>query len=130
MARPVFASEEGAVANAARAAVALDLTGDYVLRGFGTGILREGTGTTLETTLYRGTSYTIIAGGCEDALDVDVRVYDQNWNLVDEDNDTDAIAVVTFVPRWTGTFYIKVIMHSCVYGERYAHYSLQLAYER
>ena len=123
------ATENDAVANAARIGALLQATGDWTVRGFDTGFLREGRNTTLSTTLYGGVTYKIIAAGCDDAADVDVRVYDEDWNLVDEDNDSSQVAVADVTPRWTGTFYIKVIMHSCVYGERYAHWSVQLAYE-
>ena len=127
---PASATEYDAIANAARIAALVEGTGDWTVRGFGTGFLREGTSTTLETTLYSGVTYKIIAGGCDDAADVDVRVYDEDWNLVDQDNDSSQVAVADVTPRWTGTFHIKVIMHSCVYGERYAHWSVQLAYQR
>jgi hypothetical protein len=123
------ATEHDAVANAARIAAVLD-AGDWNVSGFGVGRLHEGTSTTRKTTLYKGVSYKIIAAGCDDATDVDVKVYDENWNLIDEDDDSSQVAVADVVPQWTGTFYIKVIMHSCRSGELYAHWSVQVAYER
>jgi hypothetical protein len=123
------ATEHDAIENAARIAAVLVASGDWDLQGFGTGFLREGTSTIRKTTLHGGVTYKIIAAGCDDATDVDVKVYDANWNLVDEDNDSSQIAVADVAPRWTGTFYVKVIMHSCAYGERSAHWSVQLASE-
>jgi hypothetical protein len=105
---------------------------DRLLRGAGydfvsgdAGRLAYGQSTVVHTTLYRGNTYAFIAGGCEDAYDVDIAVYDENGNLIRRDNDNSAAAVAEgIVPRWTGKFYIKVTMYRSTSDG--AHYILLL----
>lgn len=64
-------------------------------------------------TLNSGTAYTISAVCDEDCDDLDIRLYDQNGNLVDSDTDADSIPVVEVSPRWTGRFKLRVTMCDC-----------------
>lgn len=54
-----------------------------------------------------GEDATIIVSGDGDT-DLDLYVYDESDNLIDYDDDGTDDCVVTFTPRWTGNFKIKV----------------------
>lgn len=54
-----------------------------------------------------GEDATIIVSGDGDT-DLDLYVYDENDNLVNYDDDGTDDCVVSFTPRWTGNFKIKV----------------------
>ena len=54
-----------------------------------------------------GEDATIIVSGDGDT-DLDLYVYDENDNLVNYDDDGTDDCVVTFTPRWTGNFKVKV----------------------
>lgn len=43
-----------------------------------------------------------------DGADLDLYVYDSNWNLIDKDTSYSSSAWVSFVPRWDGNFHIVV----------------------
>ena len=97
-----------------------------VRESFSWGLLERGESAIIRTTLYAGNSYQIAAAGCEDAYDVDLAVFDENGNLIAQDQDNSQLAVAAITPRWTGTFYLKVTMyHSTSNG---AHYVVQYAY--
>lgn len=81
---------------------------------------------TVRTTLTRGITYNFVAAGCNDAYDIDLHIYDENWNLVARDQATAASAVVAVNPRWTGTFYVVVEMFNS--RSDGAHWFLQTAY--
>jgi hypothetical protein len=54
-----------------------------------------------------GEDATIILSGDGDT-DLDLYVYDENDNLIGYDDDGTDDCVVSFTPRWTGNFKIKV----------------------
>ena len=88
------------------------------------GLLRKGEISGLiKATLIKGNTYAFVAGGCEDAYDVDVIVYDENGNVIREDSDTEPIAVAeNITPQWTGDFFVRVRMYDCTSNG--AHYVL------
>lgn len=43
-----------------------------------------------------------------DGADLDLYVYDSNWNLIDKDTSYSSGAYCSFVPRWNGNFHIVV----------------------
>ena len=47
-----------------------------------------------------------------DGADLDLYVYDSNWNLIDKDTSYSSSAWVSFVPRWDGNFHIVVVNNS------------------
>jgi hypothetical protein len=60
-----------------------------------------------------GVSYTLI-GVCDaDCRDIDLKLYDDNGNLISSDTDRDDKPVIQFTPRWNARFTIRVIMASC-----------------
>ncbi|MCP5535285.1 MAG: hypothetical protein H7A51_03510 [Akkermansiaceae bacterium] len=91
------------------------------------GLLRKGGSTTIKTTLKAGTEYVLVGGGCSDAYDVDIILYDENMNEVGRDTKVDAVPVVRVKPKWSGTFYIKMQMSNSTYNG--AHYALIIGYK-
>ncbi len=62
--------------------------------------------------LYSGNQYAIIGAGSDSVRDLDVQVYDSNWNLVASDNDGSNVSVVKFYPPRTGSYHIRTKMYS------------------
>lgn len=71
--------------------------------------LAKGESFTVNTTLYEGNRYMIIGAGDDNIRDLDIELYDENWNLVDKDRSPDPVPIVNVIPRWTGTFHLKVV---------------------
>jgi hypothetical protein len=71
---------------------------------------------------YGGESGLVRVFGDGDTT-LELKVYDGNGNLVGSDFDDDGTGYceVTFTPRWTGSFIIRVINHGNVYN----HYTLK-----
>ena len=121
------ASEAGASAAARYLFTELEQRGWNIRDFYNTGLLRRGDSRIIRTTLYVGRQYKLVAAGCEDAADVDIRVYDENGNFISGDNDTSVLAVADITPRWSGTFHVKVTMYNSVPNG--AHYVLQYAFQ-
>ena len=51
--------------------------------------------------------------------DLDMYVYDENGNLVGQDDDYSDDCYVSWYPKWTGTFIIKVVNRGKVYNNYY-----------
>jgi hypothetical protein len=49
--------------------------------------------------------------------DLDLYVYDQNGNLVAYDDDLTDTCYVSWVPKWTGPFLIKIVNRGSVYNQ-------------
>jgi hypothetical protein len=75
------------------------------------GFLSEGGSYTINTTLYKGYDYVIIGAGDSSVKDLDLEIYDENWNLINRDTERDALPVVKSSPRWNGRFHIRVKMY-------------------
>jgi hypothetical protein len=60
------------------------------------------------TIRFRGgePAYVVVSGDGD--TDLDLYVYDENGNLITSDTDRSDDCVVSFNPRWTGTFYIRI----------------------
>ncbi|MFZ4120623.1 MAG: hypothetical protein ACOYKM_03085 [Caulobacterales bacterium] len=63
--------------------------------------------------LRAGRSYTIVGVCDNDCNDVDIRLYDQNNNLIDEDVLVDDMPVVEVTPAFNGPFRVQVLMPGC-----------------
>lgn len=74
--------------------------------------LSQGRSYYFSTTLFRGSDYLIVGAGDRSVRDLDIELYDEYWNPIDDDNDRDSTPVVQVTPRWTGTFYVVVRMYS------------------
>lgn len=116
-----------AKARAYRIASALKKQGINFRNNYWHGLLRYKGSTTIKTTLKANTQYVLVGGGCSDAYDVDIAVYDENWNLVGRDTKVDAVPVVKVRPKWSGTFYIKVTLARSTRNG--AHYALIVGYK-
>ncbi len=66
----------------------------------------------VDRTFYRNVRYALVTGGDNRVKDVDLRVYDENMNLIGEDLDETPIAVVEFTPKWTGLFHVRVTYYA------------------
>jgi hypothetical protein len=73
--------------------------------------LNEDGSYTVKTTLYSGNDYAIIGAGDSDVRDLDIELYDENFNLIDRDTQDDALPIVKVSPRWSGRFYIRATMY-------------------
>ncbi|MGK0187515.1 MAG: hypothetical protein ACI9R3_003303 [Verrucomicrobiales bacterium] len=122
-----LASEFGASTSARSLLQSLRANGYSVRDQYNHGTLGHGQSTIVRTTLHKGNSYVLAAGGCEDAYDVDILIYDENGNLLDRDTDNSNLAVAEITPRWTGTFYIKIVMFDSTRDG--AHWVLQTAWK-
>ena len=110
------ATKESARRNAVGAAQGLVRYGYNFRREYTIGYLRQGARDVVATRLYAGNEYALVASGSSEARDVDIEVYDENWNLIARDQDSDRVAVVRVKPRWTGTFYLVVKMYRASSG--------------
>lgn len=90
------------------------------------GLLSRGQSIVIRTTLHAGNNYILAAGGCEDAYDVDIAIFDGNGNLVASDSDLQPVAVARVTPIYTGTFFVKITMSNSTRNG--AHYVLQYAW--
>lgn len=64
-------------------------------------------------TLETGGDYRIIGVCDNDCADLDLFLYDENNNLISQDNATDATPIVSVTPQWSGAFTAQAVMHSC-----------------
>lgn len=67
--------------------------------------------------MFRAGEQAVIILVGDGDTDLDLYVYDENGNLIAEDEDSTDRCVVTFRPRWTGWFTIKVVNRGCVFNE-------------
>ncbi len=63
--------------------------------------------------LRRGYTYHILGVCDQDCRDLDLKLYDENGNLLVQDTRNDDTPWVKVTPRWTGAFAVRVEMHSC-----------------
>jgi len=60
-----------------------------------------------------GTEYYIV-GACDvDCVDIDMWLYDENGNEIDEDESDDDMPVLIVTPKWDGVYYIETKMYDC-----------------
>ena len=77
------------------------------------GSLREGANASHTLQLNAGTSYQIVGVCDNDCSDFDLRIYDANGRMVDEDVLTDDTPVLEVSPSRTGTYTVRAIMTTC-----------------
>ena len=66
--------------------------------------------------------YAEISVYSDNGADLDLYVYDSNWNLIDKDTSYSSSAYCSFVPRWDGNFHI-VVKNNSRYASWYEIYS-------
>jgi hypothetical protein len=75
--------------------------------------LGEGANDSYSVQLREGSSYAI-HGVCDtDCSDLDLKIFDENNNLISEDTSTDDQPIVQVTPKWTGNFKLQVVMYDC-----------------
>ncbi len=75
--------------------------------------LNEGGEDQYSVQLVAGRSYTLV-GVCDgDCTDLDIALYDENNNLIDQDALTDDRPIVKVTPRRSARFRMEVTMASC-----------------
>lgn len=77
------------------------------------GKLLAGHSDTLTLQLRKGLDYAILGVCDEDCQDMDLKLYDENGNLIGTDEKPDSIPVVYVTPIWTGAFRLKVDIPDC-----------------
>lgn len=77
------------------------------------GSLNEGQENTVTLNLNPGTSYMIVAQCDGDCSDIDLWLYDENGNLIDEDVLTDDTPIVEVTPIRRARFSIRARMITC-----------------
>ena len=63
--------------------------------------------------LRSGVTYGLVGVCDNDCADVDLKLYDENYNLIDADIRSNDTPVVTVTPRWSGRYYVEVDMENC-----------------
>ena len=63
--------------------------------------------------LRSGVAYGLIGVCDNDCGDVDLKLYDENYHLIDTDTSAGDVPVVSVQPRWSGKYYVEVDMESC-----------------
>lgn len=63
--------------------------------------------------LKSGSDYFIAAVCDQDCSDIDLKLFDENENLVAEDTTEDGAPIVQVTPRWSGKFRLEVTMYDC-----------------
>jgi len=98
----------------AQAAVILGVGNDFTLTHDPVvDSVRRGGTDSFTLTLRPGKSYAIVGVCDQDCRDIDLRLYDENDNLIDSDMEVEDHPLITVSPRWTAKFRIEVIMSGC-----------------
>lgn len=63
--------------------------------------------------LKSGREYFIAAVCDQDCSDLDLKLYDENDNVIAEDALEDDAPIVRVAPRWSGKFRLNVTMYAC-----------------
>lgn len=74
------------------------------------GVLGLGESSTYRVYLRAGRMYGLVAGGCADALDIDVTVQGPRGELIAGDNDESRRAALALMPERTGMYTVTVTM--------------------
>ncbi len=86
------------------------------------GYMGNGVDSNTTLTLRQGVSYLIV-GVCDDSCqNLQIRLYDENGNLVVSDTRNTSVPIVRITPRWTGRFRINTNMARCASAP--CHYGL------
>ncbi len=97
-------------------------------RAYRTGAIKEGFERTLTEALQGGTTYKIMAIGCDKTKDIDIKVYDAAGTLVGEDVKDDNYPVADVAPPTDGTYTVKIQMLKTDGTEAVGHFAYQVFY--
>ncbi|MBI1250846.1 MAG: hypothetical protein GC189_05180 [Alphaproteobacteria bacterium] len=81
------------------------------------GGLQRGEAQRFSVALIAGGDYRIVGVCDNDCSDLDLRILDQNGQLIEEDISRDDHPVVTSQPAWSGPFTIEARMYECQHPE-------------
>ncbi|WP_228051835.1 hypothetical protein [Sphaerospermopsis aphanizomenoides] len=96
-----------------RAALAAGFSGYTLTHDPFIGNLGRGGYDDITINLRSGVSYAIVGVCDSDCRDIDLKLYDDNGNLIVSDTENDDTPFVWVTPRWNARFTIRVIMPSC-----------------
>jgi hypothetical protein len=78
-----------------------------------TDALYNGQNSVVDLELDGGMTYVIV-GACDvDCSDLDLRLFDENWNVVDDDRLANDRPIVAVTPRHTAVFHARATMARC-----------------
>jgi len=66
---------------------------------------------------FRGGELALVSISGDGDTDLDLYVYDENDRLIAKDDDSSDKCLVSWVPKWTGSFKIRVVNRGRVYNE-------------
>jgi hypothetical protein len=131
----IYASQEEAIENlltyAEFAIVSLQSEGYEVTVPEDAGqifYMQEGQYIQIDGTFYYGTNYVIIASGSSEAADVDIEVYDSNWNLIFNGNTDGIDADVILTPSVTTEMHVMVKLTTAKSTSKAAHVGFLMFY--
>ncbi|MFZ4660914.1 MAG: hypothetical protein ACOYNY_28130 [Caldilineaceae bacterium] len=101
----------GLLERLATLSTALDAKG-YTVVHIGVERLEKGEGYTFSRDLYTGNNYVIVGMGGVGVADLDIKLYDGNNRLIDEDTSQENLALVDVVPTRSGVFKIQPSIYS------------------
>jgi hypothetical protein len=101
----------GLLERLAALSIALDAKG-YTVVHIGVERLEKGEGYTFSRDLYTGNNYVIVGMGGVGVADLDIKLYDGNNRLIDEDTSQENLALVDVVPTRSGVFKIQPSIYS------------------
>ena len=96
-------------------------------REYGAGTLEEGKSEIYHEHFEAGTTYLVLAVGCNGASDIDIGIGDSNGNVVAADTQDDASPIAIFTPERTGD-YLAVVKMSKTNNSDPAHFAYQVFY--
>jgi hypothetical protein len=130
-----FATEQEAIDNlvayASAAIVTLQNQGYYVEVPENAGqvfYLKTGQYIKIDGTFYKGTNYVIVGSGDSSAVDVNIEVYDANWNLIFNENSKGVNSDVILTPNYTADMHVMVKLVSTKSGKAGAYVGFMLFY--
>ena len=77
-------------------------------------VLEQGQKFSIRLELYGNVPYAMIGVCDRDCYQMDLVLYDENWQQIDADRRRDDYPVVQVTPAWTGRFYLVVTIPACV----------------
>ncbi|MBN1696814.1 MAG: hypothetical protein JW881_04815 [Spirochaetales bacterium] len=90
--------------------------------------MQEGQYIQIDGTFYYGTNYVFIASASSEATDVDIEVYDNNWNLIFNGNTDGIDSDVILTPSVTMEMHVMVKLTGVKTANRAAHVGFLMFY--
>ncbi len=116
---PLHAQDPGADGRAQVKDKAYRIMDAYTGNGFNVrdeiqiGKLKQDDSYYFDTQLSAGNEYFFYVGGDDTLRALDIRIYDENWEMVSADVSLGPTAEAVITPEWSGVFHIKVTITEC-----------------